>query len=89
VKDVEAFCARLDALRVMRGKDVVAGWQSAAREGRLGEVVHELLEHHYDPIYLQSMARNFPGLAQPMLALAWDGTDASLDAAASRALADT
>jgi tRNA 2-selenouridine synthase len=59
VKDVAAFCQRLDALRALRGHEVVNGWQAAATAGRLADVVRELLVTHYDPVYLQSMQRNF------------------------------
>jgi len=82
VRDTDTFCARLDALRVLRGNEVVNGWQEAARAGRTREVVRDLLVSHYDPVYLQSMKRNFAGFAQPLLALDWDGSAASLDAAA-------
>jgi tRNA 2-selenouridine synthase len=87
VTDTEAFCERLNALKVLRGKEVVAGWQHAARAGRSAEVVRELLLQHYDPIYQQSIRRNFAGYAEPLLQLAWDGSAASLDAAADRAIA--
>ncbi|HZW74500.1 MAG TPA: tRNA 2-selenouridine(34) synthase MnmH [Caldimonas sp.] len=50
VSDIDAFCARLDALRALRGNSVVAGWQEAARSGRIAEVVRNLLDVHYDPI---------------------------------------
>jgi tRNA 2-selenouridine synthase len=52
VKDVGAFCERLDALRALRGNEVVNHWQEAARAGRLQDVVRELLVDHYDPVYL-------------------------------------
>ncbi|MEO6408150.1 MAG: tRNA 2-selenouridine(34) synthase MnmH [Burkholderiaceae bacterium] len=78
VTDVEAFCERLDALRVLRGNEVVDGWQEAARAGRTAEVVRDLLERHYDPVYLQSIVRNFPGYAKPLLEVQWDGSDDQL-----------
>lgn len=84
VRDTETFCRRLDALRVLRGHETVNAWQEAARAGRTRDVVRDLLVSHYDPVYLQSMKRNFAGVAQPMLALEWDGSAASLDAAARR-----
>jgi tRNA 2-selenouridine synthase len=59
VKDVEAFCHRLDALRALRGNEVIDAWQAAARNGNLRSVVRELLVQHYDPVYLQSIQRNF------------------------------
>jgi tRNA 2-selenouridine synthase len=76
VHDTEAFCARLAALRELRGAATVERWQQRAREGRHAEVVRELLEQHYDPIYEKSMARNFAGYgaATP---LALDGGDAA------------
>ena len=89
VSDTEAFCARLDALRVLRGNEVVKAWQAAARAGRNDAVVRELLSQHYDPIYLQSIRRHFSGYAQPRLQVEWDGSAASLDAAARRILADS
>ena len=89
VRDNDAFCARLDALRVLRGNEVVTAWQEAARAGRTAEVVEALLVSHYDPIYLESMRRNFPALAVPgHLSLDWDGSPAGLEAAAKRAAAD-
>ncbi len=85
VRDVEAFCGRLDALRVLRGHEAVDAWQEAARSGRIESVVRDLLVTHYDPIYLQSMTRNFPGIAAPLARVTWDGSDARLHAAADEA----
>jgi len=61
VQDVAALCERLDALRALRGNEVVNGWQEMARSGRIDDVVRDLLATHYDPVYLQSMQRNFAG----------------------------
>jgi len=86
VSDNDAFCARLDALRVLRGNETVAGWQDAARAGRTAEVVEALLVTHYDPIYRESMRRNFPALEAPDCpSLDWDGSAAGLATAAARA----
>ena len=87
VKDTPAFCGRLDALRASRGHEVVDGWQEAARAGRTAEVVQDLLLTHYDPNYIQSMKRNFIGVSALHLDLAWDGSAASLEAAAASAIA--
>jgi tRNA 2-selenouridine synthase len=59
VKNIEHFCDRLQVLTEFRGKVVVEGWQASVRAGRIEPVVHELLTQHYDPVYLQSMRRNF------------------------------
>ena len=67
VKDIEFFCDRLGALTQARGKDVVLDWQTRSRNGDVASVVRELLVNHYDPVYLQSMQRNFaqyPGAAK-------------------------
>jgi len=64
VRDTEAFCTRLDALTEIRGKAVVQAWKSAVREGQLPAVVQDLLTQHYDPVYLQSMQRNFRNFAK-------------------------
>ncbi|MCE9661623.1 MAG: tRNA 2-selenouridine(34) synthase MnmH [Burkholderiales bacterium] len=87
VRDVEAFCTRLDALRVLRGHSIVNAWQEAARADRIAAVVRDLLHSHYDPIYLQSMARNFTGSAAPLARVTWDGSDEGLRAAAEAAVA--
>ena len=59
VSDIEFFCNRLAALTEARGKAVVGDWQARARSGDVAPVVRELLLKHYDPVYLQSMRRNF------------------------------
>ena len=86
VTDSETFCARLDALRALRGNEVVNAWQVAARSGGTARVVRELLTQHYDPIYAQSMQRNYAALSTPHLELAWDGSTPSLLLAAQRAV---
>jgi tRNA 2-selenouridine synthase len=83
VRDVDAFCARLDALRVLRGHETVNGWQESARSGRTESVVRDLLISHYDPIYLQSIGRNFSGTEAPLTRIVWDGSDLGLRAAAA------
>ncbi len=64
VRHGEAFCERLDALTELKGRQVVDDWKMKVRSGRTQEVVHELLLSHYDPVYRQSMARNFRQFAQ-------------------------
>ena len=86
VDDTAAFCERLDALRALRGAETIDRWQAVARAGDTTTVVRELLELHYDPIYRQSMRRNFPGLDEPWRHLHWDGSDAGLRRAAVEAI---
>ena len=59
VRDIALFCERLAALTEARGKATVQDWQARARGGDVASVVRELLLLHYDPVYLQSMQRNF------------------------------
>ncbi len=64
VADIDGFCARLAALRELRGAATVERWQAQARAGSLRAVVQELLTEHYDPGYQRSMQKNFAGFAQ-------------------------
>jgi tRNA 2-selenouridine synthase len=59
VRDAEYFCDRLQVLTEFRGKVLVDAWQASVRAGDIAPVVRELLTQHYDPVYLQSMRRNF------------------------------
>lgn len=59
VKDSAYFCERLDALSEARGPAVVREWQARVQAGDIAGVVQALLVLHYDPVYLQSMQRNF------------------------------
>ncbi|MDO9167190.1 MAG: tRNA 2-selenouridine(34) synthase MnmH [Rhodoferax sp.] len=67
VRDVEHFCERLQILTEFRGKLVVEGWKASVRAGDIEPVVQELLTQHYDPVYLQSMRRNFVQFEQAKL----------------------
>jgi tRNA 2-selenouridine synthase len=84
VKDVPAFCERLNALRALRGNEVVKGWQEAASSGRIEDVVRDLLVRHYDPVYLQSMQRNFAGFEKADLVEPTDGSHEVLRALAKQ-----
>ena len=91
VRHGDAFCERLDALSELRGKQQVEAWKEKVRSGQTQDVVRELLLSHYDPVYRQSMARNFKQFADArdiaprdrspgaMQALAQDLLSAALD----------
>lgn len=87
VVDVESFCERLQALREVRGNEVVGTWQAQARAGQLPAVVEALLTLHYDPVYTRSINRNFSQLAQALQLDLQDGQPATLAAAAGALLA--
>lgn len=59
VRNTDEFCSRLDVLAEIRGKAAVQEWKEKVGGGQIDEVVRALLTQHYDPVYLQSMQRNF------------------------------
>ena len=59
LRNPEHFCNRLEALTAQRGKATVQAWKDAVAQGDFASVVRSLLTDHYDPVYLQSMERNF------------------------------
>jgi tRNA 2-selenouridine synthase len=67
VQNTVQFCNRLRALTEIRGKAVVDGWTTSVLAGNIAPVVQELLSQHYDPVYLQSMRRNFAQFATATL----------------------
>ena len=82
-RSVPAFCERLDALRALRGNDVVNAWQAAAKSGHIERVVRELLVDHYDPVYLTSMQRNFADFGNALLVEPLNGDAGTLREVAS------
>jgi tRNA 2-selenouridine synthase len=87
VKDTAFFCERLGALTEARGKEVVGDWQARARRGDVASVVRELLLQHYDPVYLQSMRRNFTQYESAQALAPRDHSTAAMDALARTLLA--
>lgn len=64
VHNTEPFCERLELLTSLLGKALVAEWQASVRSGIIEPVVLELLQRHYDPVYLRSMRSNFRQFAE-------------------------
>lgn len=87
VQNTERFCERLEALTQARSKAVIQQWQTDVREGRIGQVVLALLTEHYDPVYLQSMERNFAQYAQALTVQAQGIDDAAMQTLARALLA--
>lgn len=84
VLDTAAFGQRLEALKALRGAETIARWQAQAAAGELEPVVRELLEQHYDPVYLKSMSRHYESFGSaPVLELP-DAAPATLEAAAAQ-----
>lgn len=89
VQDGEAFCERLDALTELKGRQVVDDWKQAVRGGRIEDVVRDLLLTHYDPVYRQSMARNFRQFANAQDIQPRDRSVTAMRELAARMLQDT
>jgi tRNA 2-selenouridine synthase len=83
VRNTDVFSSRLDALTEIRGKAVVLGWKTAIQSGDLQTVVQELLTLHYDPVYLQSMQRNFSRFSEAPALCPANRSDAAMDAVAA------
>jgi tRNA 2-selenouridine synthase len=79
---LERFCGHLDTLVELRGRETVKHWQALARAGRWAEVFGELMHHHYDPLYLKSIERNYAGVAEARAVQLRGGDAAALREAA-------
>lgn len=54
---------RLGQLCGLQSKETVTDWIRLAEAGEFRSLVAELLERHYDPLYLRSQTKNFSGFA--------------------------
>jgi len=86
VQDREAFCERLDALTELKSKKVVEDWKAQVRSGHIEDVVRDLLLTHYDPVYRQSMVRNFKQFDQARDIQPRDRSAAAMQALAAQLL---
>ena len=82
-QQTDRFCAHLDTLADLRGRETVAQWQALARDGRWAEVFADLMHRHYDPLYLRSMQRNYAGVANAQELWLRDGSEPALREAAA------
>jgi tRNA 2-selenouridine synthase len=87
VTDSEHFCHRLQALTERRGKAVVGGWIEKVQAGQTPAVVLELLTQHYDPMYTQSIQRNFKQYGSALPCVLPDRSVQSLSEAARQLIA--
>nr|WP_295785934.1 tRNA 2-selenouridine(34) synthase MnmH [Rhodoferax sp.] len=86
VKDSVHFCERLDVLADFRGKAVINAWKDQVAAGNWAPVVQDLLTQHYDPVYLQSMRRNFLQYPKAIAITSGDRSLASMGLLALRML---
>ncbi len=87
VQDPDHFCDRLEALTELRGKAVVSDWIARVHAGHTPCVVQELLTQHYDPMYAQSIARNFKQFPHALPLELADRSPASFSALAAALIA--
>ena len=50
---------QLECLVRLHGRDKISRWHDMANDGRMPQLVGELLVDHYDPAYIRSIDRNF------------------------------
>ena len=80
--DAPLFCRHLESLVEFQGRDTVSRWQTMADGGRWAEVFLDLMQLHYDPLYVRSMQRNFATTRSREMVLN-DGNEASMASAAA------
>ncbi len=78
VSNPSFFCQRLQALKERRGALQVDQWVEQVHAGHIPAVVQALLTAHYDPMYAQSIGRNFVQFSQAQQCVLADRTEASL-----------
>lgn len=86
--DITRFCALLDGLIELRGRETVSRWQAMARAGAWAEVFGSMMLEHYDPLYLRSIDRHYAGYGQAPQVLLGDGGKPAMREAARSLLAE-
>ena len=57
--------SRLDTLNTSHSRETLTRWKQLATDMRWHELVKELLQQHYDPLYQRSQGSHFTGLEAP------------------------
>jgi tRNA 2-selenouridine synthase len=76
--------SRLEALRNLQSRETIARWHAYVDNAQWPELVSELLELHYDPLYQRSQNRNYAGFGAPQPFATDDLTPTGVDAVARR-----
>jgi tRNA 2-selenouridine synthase len=74
--------SRLEALRNLQSRETIARWHQYVSNNQWRELVSELLELHYDPLYERSQNRNYAGFGTPKIHTTDDLTPVGVDAIA-------
>ena len=78
----EVLCAKLDCLVALHGHEKIDGWKAKIAGKQWPEFVTQILAEHYDPAYVKSIARNYPGLDGAAYVRLHDGADGDFERAA-------
>lgn len=76
--------SRLEALRNLQSRETIVRWHDYVSQAQWRELVGELLELHYDPLYHRSQNRNYAGFGAPQTFTTEDLTPIGVDAVARR-----
>ena len=96
LRDYEYFLAdphwligKLEHLRGLQSSETLAHWTALVEARAFPELVGELLELHYDPLYQRSQAKNYAGFAAAAKIETSDLSPAGIELLAARILAET
>ena len=65
--DPDRLKSQLQLLSALQPRSVLAHWEQCIDAGAWPELVTDLLERHYDPLYRRSSARNYPHPEQALV----------------------
>ena len=81
-EDAQALGVRLDCLVALHGHEKINGWKDTVAGAQWPEFVTQILQEHYDPAYVKSIARNYPRLDGATYLRLTDGSDGDFERAA-------
>lgn len=81
-EDVRTLHARLDCLVRLHGQEKINRWKDKVASTHWPEFVTQMLQEHYDPAYIKSIARNYPRLDGATCVRLADGGDTDFERAA-------
>ena len=87
--DPRWLIGKLEHLRGLQSSETLARWTALVEAGAFPELVGELLELHYDPLYRRSQARNYAGFDAAAKIETNDLSPAGIERLAEKILADT
>ena len=76
--------SRLNELRKLQSREAIERWKDYVKNAQWAELVRELLEQHYDPLYRQSQNRNFSGMNASTTLTTDDLSPSGINALANR-----